>query len=219
MPPTPSHSGAAHASTGRSSTPQRIRVLFTAEAIAARVAALGAALTRTHASRAPLVLGTLSGAAIFTADLVRTLDVPGMHLDFVRATSYAGQASTGLVSIGGSRPGGPPTPANPLGTKVPVPGRHVILVEDIVDTGRTLVALKRALADAGAASTTTVALLDKPAGRARSGGGLEEGGDVDAARPDLVGFTVGDEFVVGYGLDWDEEFRCLPYIGVVEEGG
>jgi hypoxanthine phosphoribosyltransferase len=184
----------------------RVRVLHSADAIAARVADLGARLAASHADRAPLILGTLTGAAIFAADLARAMHPlpPGAHLDFVRAASYVGTASTGQVRVGGPTAG--------LGTKVPVAGRHVILVEDIVDTGRTLAALLDALAAAGAASVTSVALLDKPAGRARN--------SVDtaaAAQPDLVGFTIEDEFVVGYGLDWDEEFRCLPYIGVVVE--
>lgn len=220
VPATPAL-GPAGAPDGQPS----IRVLFSAEAIAARVAALGAALAASHADRAPLILGTLTGASVFTADLARALapHPPGTHLDFVRATSYAGTASTGVVRIGGAGSGRPATPSSPLGTKVPVSGRHVILVEDIVDTGRTLVALKHALTHAGAASVTTVALLDKPAGRARGGhsggGGGDGGGGADAARPDLVGFTVGDEFVVGYGLDWDEDWRCLPFIGVVDGGG
>jgi hypoxanthine phosphoribosyltransferase len=199
-----------------------IRVLYSADAIAVRVRELGARLASSHAARRPLLLGTLTGAAVFTADLARAMNPtpPGTHLDFVRAASYDGRQSTGVVEIGGAGCGRLPTPANPLGTKIPVDGRHVILIEDIVDTGRTLVALKAALRAAGAVSVTTVALLDKPA--RRGPGGSEDGGGSDdadaaaAAQPDLAGFTVGDEFVVGYGLDWDEEYRCLPFIGVVE---
>jgi hypoxanthine phosphoribosyltransferase len=200
-----------------------IHTLISAADLAARVAALGAALARSHADRAPLVLGTLTGAFIFTADLVRAMaPVPaGMGVDFVRAASYAGTRSTGDVVVGGSGGGGGgggggsgggrgggPGGGPALGTKVAVAGRHVILVEDIVDTGRTLAALVAALVGAGAASVATVALLDKPSGRAPG---------YEGVAADHVGFRVGDEFVVGYGLDWDEAWRGLPFVGVVRE--
>ena len=187
-----------------------VKTLFSADQIAARVAALGAALASSHAARAPLILGTLTGAFMFTADLVRAM-VPmphGLSVDFLRATSYEGTGSTGKVVLEGA---GPPSAsaASPLRTKVAITGRHVILVEDIVDTGRTLIALKAALDNAGAASVTVVSLLDKPSGRVGGGG----------VGADLVGFTlVDDEFVVGYGLDWDEAWRGLAFVGVVEGG-
>ena len=128
--------------------PPNIRTLFSADAISARVAALGAQLAQSHADKAPLMLGTLTGAFAFTADLARAMSPHprGMHVDFVRAASYAGAMSTGVVRMGGMGGGGatPPPHAlahHTLGTKVPVNGRHVLLVEDIVDTGRTLAAL------------------------------------------------------------------------------
>jgi len=196
-------------------SPPHIRVLHSADAIAARVAVLGAALAETHATLAPLILGTLTGAFMFTADLVRAMTPhpPGLSVDFLRASSYSGTTSTGTVTVGAS--GG-------LGTKVPIAGRHIILVEDIVDSGRTLAALRAALASSGAASVTAVTLLDKPSGRAAGGQAAAKAGpDAAAGAADHVGFTLeGDDFVVGYGLDWDEAWRGLPYVGVVEgEGG
>lgn len=180
--------------------PPSIRPLFSAATLAARVSELGESLAASHADKAPLILGTLTGAFMFTADLVRAISPhpPGLSVDFLRASSYgAGTVSSGEVVVGGG--------AGSLGTKVPITSRHIILVEDIVDSGRTLAALKRALESAGAASVTVVALLDKPSGRVAGG-----------AEADLTGFTVENEFVVGYGLDWDEAWRGLPYVGVVE---
>lgn len=144
---------------------------------------------------------TLTGAFAFTADLVRAMQPPppGLNIDFVRAESYKGTSATGLPRISLSA------------SKIPVAERHVVLVEDIVDTGSTAAALEAEILAQGAASVAVVTLLDKPAGRARS---LSEAGR--AYRPAHVGFTVGDEFVVGYGLDRDEEDRGWGYVGVID---
>ena len=144
---------------------------------------------------------TLTGAYIFTADLVRAMrpPPPGMSIDFVRAASYAGTAAASLPRI------------TLTASKIPISGRHVIVVEDIVDTGATAAALEAEILAQGAASVAVVALLDKPAGRARC--------KSEAGRsfvPAHAAFQVGDEFVVGYGLDWDEEERHWGYVGVVD---
>ena len=145
-------------------------------------------------SSTPLLSKTLTGAFIFTADLVRAMQPPppGLAVDFVRAASYAGTRATGAPAL------------TLTASKVPFAGRHVILVEDIVDTGATAAALTAALTAGGAASVGVVALLDKRAGRTVS------------FEADHALFDCPDAFVVGYGLDHDEEHRCWPYVGVVD---
>lgn len=170
-------------------------ILIEEKDIRTRVEQLGVELARDYAGKAPLVLGTLVGAFIFTADLVRSMkpSPPGMQLDFVRASSYGHRSiSTGEVEVDHE-------------TKVPVQGRHVIVVEDIVDTGHTATALRRTLLDNGAASVVMVSLLSKPSRR-----------QVEVP-VEYVGFEVPNDIVVGYGLDYNEQFRYLPYIGALKE--
>jgi hypoxanthine phosphoribosyltransferase len=165
-------------------------VLIPAEALACRVAALGDDLTvRLRGSTAPLMLVLMDGAFVFAADLARAVHRPDLELRFVRASSYHGRTtSSGTVSL------------------EPMPdlhGRMVVLVDDILDTGRTLAVTKRAAHAACASTVLTCVLLDKPARRQPDG----------LAQADMVGFTIPDRFVVGYGLDQDGRFRQLPYIG------
>lgn len=169
------------------------RVLFSAGELAGRVKELGRDLARDFDGRRPLLLGVLRGAFVFMADLARALEpVPdSTEVGFLRASSYgSGTESKGQVTVA---TGGPD-----------VRGRHVVLVEDIVDTGRTLAALVGRLRAEGAASVTTCTLLDKPARR------------VVEVEVDHACFTCPDEFVVGYGLDFDERYRTLPYVGVLK---
>lgn len=161
--------------------------LISAAAIARRVAWLGAELTRRHAGSEPVMLALLDGACCFAADLARAVAIPALELRFARASSYRGTASTGTVDLAA-------LPA--------VAGRPVVLVDDILDTGLTLAAAVAALGAAGAAGITTCVLLDKPARRDPRG----------LARADLVGFTIPDRFVVGYGLDLDGRWRHLPAV-------
>jgi hypoxanthine phosphoribosyltransferase len=163
-----------------------LELLFDADAIAERVAALGRRIADDHpdgAGEAPLLLvGVLKGAAIFLADLARAIERP-VDLDFVAASSYgAGRASSGTVR---------------LLAETRVGGRRVVLVEDVVDTGRTLAALHARLGEQGPRSLRTAALLDKPARR-----------EVTVA-VDYVGFTAPDRFLVGYGLDLAGRYRNL----------
>lgn len=168
--------------------------LFIAEQIADRVAELGAEITEDYAGKNPLLVGILKGAWMFLADLTRAMTIPH-QCDFIRVSSYgSGTESSGEVRL-----------LTDLST--PIRGRHVILIEDIVDTGHTLATLVKVLKERGPASLAVCSLLDKPERR-----------EV-AVHIDYLGFTVPNKFVVGYGLDWDERFRHLPYIGYLEFEG
>uniref|UniRef100_A0A7S0RF50 Hypoxanthine phosphoribosyltransferase n=1 Tax=Chlamydomonas leiostraca TaxID=1034604 RepID=A0A7S0RF50_9CHLO len=170
-------------------------ILYSEEQLKARVGVMGHQLSVDYADKAPLILGVLTGAFQFTGDLVRAMDPcpRGTTVNFVRASSYgSGTASSGQVTL--------KVDIDPSR----VAGRHVILVEDIVDTGLTLTRLRAYIMEqCGAASCAIVALLDK-----------KERRKVEIV-PDYSGFDCPNEFVVGYGLDFDEEYRTLPYIGVL----
>jgi len=166
-------------------------VLIDRPAIAARVAALAAEIRHDAGADAPVhLVGVLKGAFVFLADLIRQIPGP-VTCDFIAVSSYeAGQTSSGEVQL----------------TKdldASLQGRHVVLVEDIVDTGRTLAYLQTLLRARDPRSLRTACLLNKPARRALD------------VRIDYVGFTIADHFVVGYGLDWSDEYRNLPYLAVV----
>jgi hypoxanthine phosphoribosyltransferase len=168
-----------------------VRVLFSPAAVAARVAELGAWISRDYAGRPLTVLCVLKGASLFTADLVRAVDLP-LHLEFLGVASYGGgTSSSGEVRITSD-------------TGTPLHDRDVLVVEDIVDSGLTLRFLLQALAARGCRSVRTCALLDKPSRR------------VEPVTVDYTGFTVEDRFLVGYGLDHDERWRNLPFVGVLE---
>lgn len=167
--------------------------LFTEAAIAARVAALAKAISRDYAGKGELLLvGVLKGAFIFLADLARRIEIP-RQIDFVALSSYRGDATR-------------PAELRPvMDLCSDIAGRHLLVVEDIVDTGRTLGYLMPLLAARSPASTAVCTLLHKPARR-----------EV-AIEPDYVGFEVPDRWVAGYGLDHAERYRALPYIGVIDE--
>ncbi len=165
-----------------------VDVLISAERIAARVAELGREITRDHAGKPLVVIGVLKGSFIFLADLVRAIDLP-VSIDFIGITSYQGTTSTGVVQITSD-------------LTRPIEGKDVLLVEDIVDTGLSMRYLLDNLATRRPASLRVCALLEKPA-RARV-----------QVPVDYRGFVIGDEFVVGYGLDWDGKLRNLPFVGV-----
>lgn len=173
------------------------RVLFTADQIAARVDDLAGEIDRRFAGLQPLVLvGVLKGSFIFLSDLARRLKAPH-RVEFIAVTSYGAAAST------------EPTGAVRLlmDLRHDIEDAHVLLVEDIVDTGHTLAYLTRLLSTRRPASLGVVALLAKPE-RTRA--------DVSI---DYLGFSIPDVWVVGYGLDWAERYRTLPYIGVVDTAG
>ena len=166
-----------------------LEVLIDAQRLAARNAELGAVVRSWFpADRTITVVGVLKGSFLFMADLVRQVDGP-VECEFLGVSSYVGTRSSGAVQI-------------TQDLRIDLAGRDVVLVEDIVDTGLTLDYLLRALAARNPASLRVVSLLDKPSRR-------------QVPVPvDLVGFEIPDLFVVGYGLDLDQRFRNLPYIGV-----
>lgn len=163
------------------------RVLLTAEQIQERVGQLAAQLQCDYAGRHPLLVAVLQGSVVFLSDLIRHLEMP-VCLDFVQLASYgASTCSSGRVEV-----------VKDLGTDVA--GQDVVVVEDIVDTGRTLAYLVEELKRRGAASVRVCALLDKPSRR-----------QVPVCL-DYVGFEVPNCFVVGYGLDFAGRYRNLPYV-------
>jgi hypoxanthine phosphoribosyltransferase len=165
--------------------------LFTAEEIARRVEELGAEIGEDYAGKNPLLVGVLKGAWMFLADLTREITIPH-QCDFIQVSSYgSGTETTGEVRF-----------LTDLST--PIAGRHVILIEDIVDTGLTLSNLVNRLKEREPASVTICSLLDKPERRKTP------------IHIDYLGFTVPNKFVVGYGIDWDEKYRHLSYIGYLE---
>lgn len=167
------------------------QVLFTQEQVAGRIREMAQEITRDYAGKAPLVVGILRGSFIFMADLVRQLELP-LSLDFLSASSYgAGTVSSGKVNIR-------------LDLQEDIAGRDVLLVEDILDTGNTLSKLVAELQGRGPASLKLCVLLDKPDRRTKP------------IQADYVGFTIPDAFVVGCGLDYDQRYRNLPYIGILK---
>src|SRR3984957_13601594 len=164
-------------------------MLFRREEIAARVAEIGAEISRDFAGESVLLVGVLKGAAIFLADLARTISVE-TTFDFVAISSYKGGKTSGAVGL-----------IKDLDT--PIGGRNVILVEDLLDPGLTLVFLRKLLQQHKPRTLKIATCLDKPARR------LEK---IDA---DYVGFTIPNHFVVGYGMDYLERFRNLPDIRIL----
>lgn len=164
-------------------------VLYTQEQIQQRVKDLGEEIARDYQGKEPHLVTIVKGSLPFLADLMRAIDLP-LSLDLIGVSSYAGTLSSGEVRL-----------TKDLDDTIE--GRHVIVVEDIIDTGLTLSYVLRNLRQRAPASVKVVTFLDKPAGR---------GTPIEA---DYVGFTIPDAFVIGYGLDWNQKYRNLPYIGIL----
>ncbi|MDQ7093803.1 hypoxanthine phosphoribosyltransferase [Desulfosporosinus sp. PR] len=168
------------------------KVLISKEELAKRVAELGAEITRDYEGKKLLVLGILKGAVPFMADLIREIKLP-LAYDFMALSSYGmSTKSSGVVRI-------------LKDLERSVDDVHILVAEDIVDTGLTLKYLKENLKARNPLSVKVVTLLDKAARR-----------QTDVS-PDYNGFSIPDEFVVGYGLDFNEEYRNLPYVGVLKQ--
>ena len=167
------------------------QILLTEEQIAAKVKELGAQISRDYAGKNLMMVSVLKGSVVFMADLMRAITVP-CQIDFMCVSSYGtGTNSSGVVKI-------------IKDLDINLHGLDLLIVEDILDSGKTLHYITKMLSDRGTASIRIATLLDKPERRAAP------------LTPDYCGFTVPDEFVVGYGLDYDEKFRNLPYIGVLK---
>lgn len=174
-------------------TNPNIDVLFSAEQIAARIAELGEQITREYAGKELVLVGVLKGSCVFLADLMRAIDL-NLSIDFMSVSSYKdGQQSTGDVEI-----------LKDLSN--PIRDKHVLVVEDIVDTGLTLSRLLEILESRGAYSIRLASFLDKPEPRIKK-----------ELMIDYVGFVIPNKFVVGYGLDAAGRYRNLPFIGVVRD--
>ena len=167
-------------------------VLLTKEQIQTRIEELGKELTRDYADKNPIFIGVLKGVVVFYADMIRAFDAP-CQLDFMWISSYAGTQSTGNMIVRQD-------------VTTDLNGRHVVILEDILDTGRSLKFTCEHLLAKGAASVKICTLLDKPEGRLA---------DSNIAA-DYVGFTIPNAFVVGFGLDYNEHYRNLPYVGILK---
>ncbi len=167
-------------------------ILLTQEQIQTRIDELGKVLSEEYAGKDPVVVGVLKGVVVFYADMIRRLSVP-CQCDFMWISSYSGTNSTGTMQV-------------KRDVSADIKGRHVLILEDIFDTGNSLDFTYRHLLSKEPASLKICTLLDKPS-RRKPGITLQA---------DYVGFTVPDAFVVGYGLDFNEHYRNLPYVGVLK---
>lgn len=167
-------------------------VLFDEEQIRARTLELGSRIAKEYEGKVPVLVGILKGGFMFMADLIRAVDIP-MEVDFMAISSYgSGVTSSGAVKIRKD-------------IDVNIEGRHVIVIEDIIDSGLSIRYIRDYLMRHKPSSVKVCVLLNKPEAHAK---------DLNI---DYVGFNVGNEFVVGYGLDYDGLYRNLPYIGILKE--
>ena len=168
-------------------------IMIDENAIQTRVIELAKQLDKVYAGKNPIVICILKGSVIFYADLIRNMETP-IELDFMAVSSYgAGTTSSGDLKI-------------KKDLTSDIKGRDVLIVEDIIDSGNTLYCLKKMLIERQPASVNIVTLLDKPERR------------VVPMEPDYTGFVIEDEFVIGYGLDYAERYRNLPYVAVLKRG-
>ena len=166
-------------------------VLLSEEQIQEKVKELAAVLSRDYADKNPIVVGVLKGVVMFFADMVKRIDIP-CQIDFMCISSYQGTESKQM--------------AVKMDVTSDIKDRHVIILEDIFDTGNSLDFTYKYLMGKGPASVKICTLLDKP----------ERRNPKVTLVPDYVGFTIPNEFVVGYGLDYDEYYRNLPFVGVLK---
>ena len=167
-------------------------ILLTEQQIQDKVKELAAQLSKEYAGKDPVFIGVLKGVVIFFADMVRNIDIP-CEIDFMSISSYSGTNSTGRTEIRKD-------------VSVDIMNRHVVILEDIYDTGNSLTFTVNHLLNKQPASLKVCTFLDKPE-RRKPGITLV---------PEYVGYTIPNEFVVGYGLDYNEHYRNLPYIGILK---
>ena len=167
-------------------------VLLTEEQIKTRIHEMAEILNKEYADKNPVVVGVLKGVVIFYADMIREMRVP-CQMDFMWISSYSGTSSTGNMQV-------------KKDVSADITGRHVLILEDIYDTGRSLDFTYKHLMSKNPASLKICTLLDKP----------ERRDPAVTLVPDYTGFVIPNKFVVGYGLDFDEYYRNLPYVGVLK---
>ena len=168
------------------------KILFTRQQLAERIRELGQQITRDYLDKDLLVIGVLKGAAVFMSDLIREIDLD-IRTDYIAVSSYGDrEVSSGDLRI-------------IKDVTQQLKGYHVLLAEDIIDTGNTLHVLRQRMLDKGAESVKICALLDKPERR------------IVPVHADYIGFTVPDEFIVGYGIDLAEKYRNLPFVGILKK--
>jgi len=168
------------------------RVLLSEEQLQARIRELGEELSREYAGKDPIFVGVLKGVVVFYADMVRAVTVP-CQFDFMWISSYSGTESTGRMEV-------------KRDISQNIKGRHVVILEDIFDTGNSLSYTYEHLLKKEPASLKICTLLDKP----------ERRNPNVTLKPDYTGFVIPNEFVVGYGLDYNEYYRNLPYVGILK---
>lgn len=168
------------------------KILLSEQQIQARIQELGEVLTKEYADKNPVIVGVLKGVVVFYADMIRHIQVP-CQMDFMWISSYTGTDSTGKMLVRQD-------------VTADIEGRHVLILEDIFDTGNSLEFTVNHLKKQNPASIKICTLLDKPE-RRRAGVTL---------KADYVGFTIPNAFVVGYGLDYNEKYRNLPYVGILK---
>ena len=167
-----------------------IDVLLSEDVINTRIRELAAQIDADYAGESVTLLCTLKGAVFFACELAKRITIP-VFMEFIQTASYEGTQSTGTVSMKLDIP------------EEDVAGKHLIIIEDVIDTGRTLSVVREMMLKRNPASLKVCSLLDKHECR------------VVPFEGDYVGFTIGNEFVVGYGLDFDQKYRNLPYVGVI----
>jgi hypoxanthine phosphoribosyltransferase len=168
------------------------KILLTEEQIQARITELGEILTKDYMDKNPIVVGVMKGVVVFYADMIRKIKTP-CQMDFMWISSYAGTESTGNMIVRRD-------------VSSDIKGRHVLVLEDVFDTGNSLDYTVKHLLAKEPASVKVCTLLDKP----------ERRNPNITLKPDYIGFTIPNEFVVGYGLDFNENYRNLPYVGVLK---
>ena len=168
------------------------QILLSEEQIRTRIEELGEILTKEYEGKNPVVVGVLKGVVVFYADMIRKINVP-CELDFMWISSYSGTNSTGKMQVRQE-------------LKSDIKGRHVLILEDIFDTGNSLDFTVKHLLEKEPASLKVCTLLDKP----------ERRNPAVTLKADYTGFTIPNAFVVGYGLDYNEKYRNLPYVGILK---
>ena len=168
------------------------QILLTEEQIQNRIKELGQILTADYADKNPVIVGVLKGVVVFYADMIRQIKVP-CQLDFMWISSYSGTNSTGKMMVRQDN-------------SADIKGRHVLILEDIFDTGNSLDYTVKYLQSKEPASIKVCTLLDKP----------ERRNPAVTLEADYIGFTIPNAFVVGYGLDYNEKYRNLPYVGILK---